>query len=213
MRNIDILVGLEREINKFDSQLDKPSTDESLFWLNQAVGKFIKLRFNSDLVHGTSYEQNDKRREDLIQPSYTSYIITYPEDFMFSLNEDVVISDLDGENKINTCMFECTQDSFMYRVNNSLTDFHYRFHRARPLRVRNSNGCMLLTDKQYKISEYSLGYLRKPTEITLDNPYDEYEDFEDIIMPEIIKIAAQMYLENKKDERYKTITQDVNTQE
>ena len=34
MRNIDILVGLEREINKFDRQLDKPSTDESLFWLN-----------------------------------------------------------------------------------------------------------------------------------------------------------------------------------
>ena len=101
----------------------------------------------------------------------------------------------------------------MYRVNNSLTDFHYRFHRARPLRVRNSNGCMLLTDKQYKINKYSLGYLRKPTEITLDNPYDEYEDFEDIIMPEIIKIAAQMYLENKKDERYKTITQEVNTQE
>ena len=26
-------------------------------------------------------------------------------------------------------------------------------------------------------------------------------------MPEIIKIAAQMYLENKKDERYKTIKQ------
>ena len=101
----------------------------------------------------------------------------------------------------------------MYRVNNSLTDFHYRFHRARPLRVRNSNGCMLLTDKQYKISKYSLGYLRKPTEITLDNPYDEYEDFEDIIMPEIIKIAAQMYLENKKDERYRTITQEVHTQE
>lgn len=72
---------------------------------------------------------------------------------------------------------------------------------------------MLLTDKQYKINKYSLGYLRKPTEITLDNPYAEYEDFEDIIMPEIIKIAAQMYLENKKDERYKTITQEVNTQE
>jgi hypothetical protein len=45
---------------------------------------------------------------DESQPSYTSYTITYPEDFMFSLNEDVVISDLDGENKINTCMFECT---------------------------------------------------------------------------------------------------------
>lgn len=231
MRNIDILVGLEREINKFDSQLDKPSTDESLFWLNQAVSKFIKLRFNGDLVHGTSYEQNEKRRTDLIklykeksytrmnmstndkEPSYTSYSIKYPEDFMFSLNEDVVISDLDGAHKMNTCMFECTQDSFMYRVTNSLTDFHYRFHRARPLRIRNSNGCVLLTDKKYQINKYTLGYLRKPTEITLDNPYEEYTDFEDVIMPEIIKIAAQMYLENKKDERYKTISAEVSTQE
>ncbi|UVX69588.1 MAG: hypothetical protein [Bacteriophage sp.] len=55
--------------------------------------------------------------------------------------------------------------------------------------------------------------MRKPKEITLEKPYDEYNDFEDIIMPEIIKIAAQMYLENKKDERYRTITQEVSTQE
>jgi hypothetical protein len=34
MRYIDILVSLEREINKFDNPIDKPSTDESLFWLN-----------------------------------------------------------------------------------------------------------------------------------------------------------------------------------
>ena len=110
-------------------------------------------------------------------------------------------------------MFECTSDSFMYRVNNSLTDFHYRYHRARPLRIRTSDGCILLTDKNYKINKYQLGYLRKPTEITLQNPRDEYEDFNDIVMPEIIKMAAQMYLENKKDERYKTITQEVITQE
>ena len=41
----------------------------------------------------------------------------------------------------------------------------------------------------------------------------EYEDFEDMIMSEIIKIAAQMYIENTKDERYKTISEEVNTQE
>ena len=101
----------------------------------------------------------------------------------------------------------------MYRINNSLTDFHYRFHRARPLRIRNTDGCKLLTDKNYKIYQYTLGYLKKPTEITLENPFMEYEDFEDIIMSEIIKIAAQMYIENTKDERYKTISEEVNTQE
>ena len=114
---------------------------------------------------------------------------------------------------MNTCVFECTWDSFMYRVTNSLTDFHYRFNRARPLRVREPNGCVLLTDRKYRIYKYVLGYLRKPKEITLDEPFDEYTDFEDIIMPEIIKMAAQMYLENQKDERYKTIVGEVSTQE
>lgn len=231
MTNIKILEGFELEINKLDDTISKPSTDSSLFWLNQAVAKFIKLRFNGDFVHGTSYEQTEKRREDLInlfaqkkyngfnmkyvskQPSYDQYIIKYPEDFMFTLNEDVVISDLNGGNKMDTSMFECTRDSFMHRITNSLTDFHYRYHRARPLRIRNADGCELLTDKKYKISEYTLGYLRKPKEITLDNPFDEYTDFEDIIMPEIIKMAAQMYLENQGEERYKTIVGEVSTQE
>lgn len=231
MKYIDILANFEREIGLLDSSVDKPSTDDSLFWLNQAVAKFYKQRFNGDFVHDTSYEQTEKRREDLInlyksiqyskddmtvdqsEPSYDSFKVIYPKDFQFALNEDVIISDKNGEHKMNTCMFECTSDSFMYRVNNSLTDFHYRFHRARPLRVRLKDGCLLLTDKQYDVDTYVLGYLRKPKEITLDNPFDEYDDFQDIIIPEIIKIAAQMYLENKKDERYKTITQEVVTQE
>lgn len=229
MKYIDILANFEREINLIDDAIQKPSTDDSLFWLNQAVAKFIKERFNGDFVHKTSYEQTEKRRVDLVnlfctkvysdlekadsQPSYDSYSVKYPDDFLFILNEDVIIASKDGQNKMNTCVFECTQDSFMYRVNNSLTDFHYRYKRARPLRIRNSNGCELLTDKNYIIKEYKIGYLRKPKEITLDNPFDEYTDFGDIIMPEIIKIAAQMYLENKANQRYQTISNEVNTQE
>lgn len=231
MTYINILENFEREINKLHDAVGKPSTDDSLFWLNQSVAKFVKLRFNRDPVHSTSYEQNEKRRNDLInlynkkeytwldmnkntdEPLYNSYEIEYPDNFMFALSEDVVISDNNNEHKMNTCVFECTADSFMYRVTNSLTDFHYRYRRARPLRVRNNNGCSLLTDKEYKIFKYTLGYLRKPKEITLDRPFEEYTDFEDVIMPEIIKMAAQMYLENRKDERYKTITQEVITQE
>lgn len=109
---------------------------------------------------------------------------------LFALNEDVRICNNDYENMMDTCVFECTRDSFMYRITNSLTDFHYRYKKARPLRIRTADGCELLTDKNYKVCEYTLGYLKKPNEITLDNPYNEYGDFEDIIMPEIIKMAA-----------------------
>lgn len=231
MKNVNILISFEREINKLDDTIEKPLTDDSLYWLNQAVSKFIKTRFNGSAPHYTSYEQNEKRTVDLSKlissktytdftvntnTNYESYTVDYPQDFMFTLNEDVNIASKDINNPYNldTCVFECTSDNFMYRVNNSLTDFHYRHHRARPLRIRTNNGVSLLTDGNYKISKYTLGYLRKPTEITLDNPLNEYTDFPDIIIPEIVKIAAEMYIENKNiQQRYQTLVNEVNTQE
>lgn len=231
MKNVNILISFEREINKLDDTIEKPLTDDSLYWLNQAVSKFIKTRFNGSAPHYTSYEQNEKRTVDLSKlissktytdftvntnTNYESYTVDYPQDFMFTLNEDVNIASKDINNPYNldTCVFECTSDSFMYRVNNSLTDFHYKHCRARPLRIRTNNGVSLLTDGNYKISKYTLGYLRKPTEITLDNPLNEYTDFPDIIIPEIVKIAAEMYIENKNiQQRYQTLVNEVNTQE
>lgn len=65
MKNIEILTSFETEINLLDNELDKPSTDDSLYWLNQATNKFVKTRFNGDQTHHTGYEQTEKRRSDL----------------------------------------------------------------------------------------------------------------------------------------------------
>ena len=229
MRCVDILASFELEINKLDDALDKPLTDDSLYWINQAVVKFVKDRFNGNAPKRTSYEQNEKRTRDLVkllvndtiepndQPvehvNYTEYDYDYPTNMMFVLNEDVVIADLNDEHKMDTCIFECTADSFMYRINNKLTDFHYRYHRARPLRIRTADGFKLLTDKNYKIDSYSIGYLKVPTELTPADPLQEYDDFADYTWLEITKIAAQMYIENQQDPRYKSITAEVLTQE
>ena len=229
MRCIDLIAAFELEINKLDNALEKPVTDDSIYWINQAMMKFVKERFNGNAPHYTSYEQTEKRTRDLINllkesvmttptpdtshPSYNSYEYNYPTDMLYVLNEDIIISDNKGQNKIDVCVFECTADSFMYRVMNKLTDFHYRFKRARPLRVRTKDGFRLLTDKNYKINKYTLGYLKVPEEITNTDPYTEYKDFEDHIWLEILKIAAQMYVENQSDPRYKTLTNEVLTQE
>lgn len=231
MTNIQILAAFEREINQIDDTLNKPATDDSLYWLNQAVYKFCKTRFNGNAPHFTSYEQNEKRTKDLINlfvssdldlssvdeshATYNKYTVAYPKNMMFVLNEDVIIDSIDGGHKLDTSVFECTADSFMYRVNNTLTDFHYRHYKARPLRIKTQNGCDLLTDKKYKITKYTLGYLRNPNKISLDNPKSEYSDFPDVIMPEIIKMAAQMYIESQipMQQRYQTISNEVNTQE
>ena len=231
MTNIQILAAFEREINQIDDTLNKPATDDSLYWLNQAVYKFCKTRFNGNAPHFTSYEQNEKRTKDLInlfvssnldlssvdesRATYNKYTVTYPENMMFVLNEDVVIDSIDVGHELDTSVFECTADSFMYRVNNTLTDFHYRHYKARPLRIKTQDGCDLLTDKKYKITKYTLGYLRNPNKISLDKPKEEYSDFPDVIMPEIIKMAAQMYIESQipMQQRYQTISNEVNTQE
>ena len=231
MTNIQILAAFEREINQIDDTLNKPATDDSLYWLNQAVYKFCKTRFNGNAPHFTSYEQNEKRTKDLVnlfvssdldlssvdesRSTYNKYTVTYPKNMMFVLNEDVVIDSVDGGHELDTSVFECTADSFMYRVNNTLTDFHYRHYKARPLRIKTQDGCDLLTDKKYKITKYTLGYLRNPNKISLDKPKEEYSDFPDVIIPEIIKIAAQMYIESQipMQQRYQTISNEVNTQE
>lgn len=228
MKGVEILFKYEEQIGVANDPFQKPLVDDSLFWLNQAIDKFTKLRFNGDPVHHTGFEQTEKRRSDLINllvtkpldcskftrnTSYNTYQYDYPEDFLYVTDENVVISDTADEHKMDTCVFECTRDSFMYRINNSLTDFHYRFHRARPLRIRTSNGCELLTDGKYKIHSYTLGYLKKPKELTAEDLNEEYEDFSDSALSEIIRMAAQMYLENTKNERYQSISQEVLTQE
>ena len=231
MTNIQILAAFEREINQIDDTLNKPATDDSLYWLNQAIYKFCKTRFNGNAPHFTSYEQNEKRTKDLInlfvssdldlssvdesRATYNKYTVTYPENMMFVLNEDVVIDSINDGHELDTSVFECTADSFMYRVNNTLTDFHYRHYKARPLRIKTQTGCDLLTDKKYKITKYTLGYLRNPNKISLENPKAEYSDFPDIIISEIIKMAAQMYIESQipMQQRYQTISNEVNTQE
>jgi hypothetical protein len=205
MRAVDLIASFELEINKLNDAINKPLTDDSLYWINQAVVKFVKDRFNGNAPKRTSYEQNEKRTRDLINllketktteftvsshVNYDQYEYHYPSDMMFVLNEDVVIDSVNGGYEMDTCVFECTADSFMYRINNKLTDFHYRFHRARPLRIRTKDGFRLLTDKNYKIQSYTLGYLKVPTEITNEDPFIDYTDFEDYTWLEITKIAA-----------------------
>ena len=155
----------------------------------------------------------DPFHSDKNHASYDMYQYKYPLDMMFVLNEDVIICNNNGDHAMDTYVFECTADSFMNRVNNKLTDFHYRFNRARPIRIRTKDGFRLLTDKNYKIKSYTLGYLKKPDEITNKDPYADYKDFEDYTWSEIVKIAAQMYIENQSDPRYKTIVNEVLTQE
>lgn len=229
MKYIELQYAFELEASKLDIYDDKVSSQDILYWLNQGVNKFIKTRYNGNNPLRTSFEQDEKRSRDLmnlyteytpvtltkvVKTNYDEYTVEYPDNLLFVLDEAVEICPTGKpDEKRSTEIFECTLDSYMYRVTNSLTDFHYNHNYARPLRVRTQDGCRLLTDGLYDIVNYTIGYLRKPTKITIDKPFEEYTEFPEYTHNEIIKLAVQMYIENSRDPRYESINNEVSQME
>lgn len=57
-------------------------------------------------------------------------------------------------------------------------------------------------------------YLRRPKHIDIhSNPFDEYTDMPEHTHSEIVKIAAQMYIENQSDQRLNTHNSEVQEME
>lgn len=229
MKYIELQYAFELEAANIDKYLtDKLSSQDILYWLNNGVDKFVKTRYNGNNFSRTSFEQDEKRTRDLMslyksqqltltktsKTNYDVYAASFPDDLMFVLDENVMINTACNKNEvISTDVFECTSDNYMQRIRNSLTDFHFRNGYARPLRINVNNGVQLFTDKLYDISEYNIGYLRKPSKITMDKPFDDYTEFPDYVHNEIVKLAVQMYIENSSNQRYNTIVNEVNTME
>lgn len=229
MKYIELQYAFELEASKLDSYDNKINSQDALYWLNQGVSKFIKTRYNGNNFLHTSFEQDEKRARDLInlytsytpneivklaKTDYDEYSIVYPDDLLFVLDETVEICPTGKpDDKRSTEVFECTLDNYMYRITNSLTDFHYNHNYARPLRVRTQDGCRLLTDSLYDVATYSIGYLRRPSKITMATPFEEYSDFPDHTHHEIVKLAIQMYIENTQNPRYESINNEVSQME
>ena len=106
MKGVDILASFELEINKINDTVQKPLTDDSLYWINQAIIKFVKDRFNGNGPKRTSYEQNEKRTRDLIN-LFCEKTITNNENLDEYIDESSVyypdneqFKNIDTENKI-----------------------------------------------------------------------------------------------------------------
>lgn len=229
MKYIELQYAFELEAANLDSPItEKVKSKDIEYWLNQGVDKFIKTRYNGTNPKLTAFEQDEKRARDLIglttttiptlgtsiqNDTYIKASYTYPIDVMFILDEYTEIIIPDSKKTVPVEIFECTLDTYMYRISNQLTDFHLRHDYARPLRVRTNVGADLYTDTNYRVMVYKITYLRKPTIITFDKPFEEYTEFPDYAQSEIVKLAVQMYLENSTNQRYQTLINENNQME
>lgn len=229
MKYIELQYAFELEAANIDAPLEgKIGSEDIKYWLNQGVDKFIKTRYNGSNPKLTSFEQDEKRARDLIGLTKTSDVTLiageeresfmrtkyqFPTDVMFVLNEYTEIRIVATNKAYASEIFECTLDTYMYRIMNTLTDFHLRNGRARPLRVRTNVGADLYTDKNYLVDLYKITYIRKPTPITFDKPFEEYTEFPEYAQNEIVKLAVQTYLESTANPRYQSKINENNLME
>lgn len=120
MTPIKFQEAFERELNVFYNVDEKPVADTTFYWLNQAVMKFAKTRYSGTNAKATSFEQSQKRIDDLrtlvVKDNFTEasgissnseenwYSIELPEDYMFKIGTRVgILPRTDVDNPKSSC--------------------------------------------------------------------------------------------------------------
>lgn len=233
MRFIDLQEAFELEIDKLDNNLEKPTTSDIEYWLMAGLDKFIKTRYSGINFKRKGFEQDQKRIDDLrtlisnkvyqftVYPE--EYTVVLPDDYMIALGETAVIFSYNpcwpvgpsGQPRTkNTDVLEATIENIDQQRQNSLSEYRFHGNNARPLRLFMGNEIHLYTDGNYNIKNYILTYLRNPKRISLtESPFSEYTDMPAATHLEIVKLAAELYLENKANPRYQSYVNEVSTME
>lgn len=174
-------VGVKQELDK-TSALELPSfePEEIDFWLNNAIKKFTKTRYGGTNTKGESFEETQKRIDDLrtlIQAvsnssvsSLTSdypngYRWDLPSDYWFALSEEANIEVNAVETRVG--ITECTIDEYRFMVDDPFSEHVLHYGSAKPLRIFNANSVELISDGSYTVDDYHLTYLRSPNEVSL----------------------------------------------
>lgn len=237
---IELQEAFEIEINKLDDCLVKPKSIDIQWWLNRGLEKFYKTRYSGINFKQKGFEQDQKRIDDLrtlvetkkyneeeITNEDNIFIVDLPEDYVILLGDNAGIlppKDKDilcwQKDKLNNYVVKYSDtiegkiETIDRQLENSLSEHRLRYCLAKPIRLVKNNSVYLYTDGNYRVSKYTIDYLRKPIEIDLHkDPMAEYTDMPEHTHSEIVKLAAQMYLENQTEQRYSSISNEVKEME
>ena len=167
---IDLHESFEIELNVLDDGLNKPKSMDTEWWLNRGLEKFWKTRYSGMNVKRTSFEEDQKRTDDLrtliatvefdkdsIQEVNKSlYTIPLPDDYVILLGDKAGIqpfkddcweTDENGEyiTKYDDTI-EATVENIDKQLKNSLSEHKLRYSTARPLKLVQGNLVKLFTD-------------------------------------------------------------------
>lgn len=242
MTQREFQIEFERRLQLMDPNLvikEKLTSDTIISFINEAIDKFYKTRYSGINFKAQGFEQTQKRIDDLRtlikNKKYTegsinksdrnSYSVELPEDYVLLLGDIAGIqpSNLNecwetnerGEYIIKyTDTLESTIETLDRQLGNSLSEHKLKYCQARPLKLIQDNNVILYTDGNYKISEYQITYLAKPSKIDSSNITNlEYTDLPEHTHMEIVKMAIQIYLATKPMQHYNAYSNEIASME
>lgn len=242
MTQREFQIEFERRLQLMDPNLvikEKLTSDTIISFINEAIDKFYKTRYSGINFKAQGFEQTQKRIDDLRtlikNKKYTegsinksdrnSYSVELPEDYVLLLGDTAGIqpSNLNecwetnerGEYIIKyTDTLESTIETLDRQLGNSLSEHKLKYCQARPLKLIQDNNVILYTDGNYKISEYQITYLAKPSKIDSSNITNlEYTDLPEHTHIEIVKMAIQIYLATKPMQHYNAYSNEIASME
>lgn len=220
-------------------ELDKTSSlelpafepEEIDYWLNESIRKFVETRYNGANTKNSSFEESQKRIDDLrtlvelASPTITAsteytngWQADVPSNYLHALAHNVTIdwTTATGTFPVN----QISQDKLYKYLQDPFGSHVLHLNRAEPLLFYKSSttdgDIVIITDGNYDITNLELNYLRQPATVLLDTvtPANNVDcDLTDHTHAEIVKMAANMMLENIESPRYQTHSREIATME
>lgn len=238
----ELQIEVERRLQLINPELSlagKLPSDTIMSFINEAIDKFWKTRYSGLNFKQRGFEQDQKRTDDLrtlvtkrtykdidiTKVNQGEYTVTLPDDYVILLGDTAGIAPADGIT--NDCWEKDSEGNYKVKYSdtiegtietvdrikeNSLSEYHLKYTKAKPIKLMQDNTITLYTDGQYKVAEYTIEYLKRPSKVTLvDTPTDEYTDLPAHTHMEIVKIAVQLILGTLPN--YNVYSNEVNTME
>lgn len=238
----ELQIEVERRLQLINPELSlagKLPSDTIISFINEAIDKFWKTRYSGLNYKQRGFEQDQKRTDDLrtlvtkhtykdtdiSKINQVEYTVTLPDDYVILLGDTAGISPADGV--INNCWEKDVLGNYKIKYSdtiegtietvdrikeNSLSEYRLKYTKAKPIRLIQDNTITLYTDGNYKVAEYTIEYLKKPSKVDLKtNPTDEYTDLPVHTHMEIVKLAVQLILATLPN--YNVYSNEVNSME
>jgi hypothetical protein len=219
-------IGVKQHLDK-TSALELPSFEatEIDFWLNEAIRKFVKTRYSGVNFKRESFEETQKRIDDLrtlvtvqdltLSDSGANWTNGYanttaiPANYWLMVGEEATITVSGTSSRVGVT--QCNQNEYRQKIDDPFSEHILHYQTAKPLRLFYETSVELISDGNYTVDTYHLTYIKQPTEVV-------YSTGTDCDLPvqthdEIVKMAADMMLENIESPRYKTHSAEVATME